>query len=223
MSKSQVIKQPRLLLEGLFAFAPNRDTLGGVSYLIVENSGNILIDCPSWDIVNQDFLQQKGVRWIFLTHRTGHCKAIKLMQNTLGCEIILQEQEAYLLPEIPVTSFAPDIHLSPNSFGFWSAGYSPGSACFYWSAHGGVLFSGRHILPNPEGNAVPLRTAKTFHWYRQLKNVQAILDRFQPETLNYLAPCANVGFLRGKGLMGDLYGQISALDLQELRNTPIVD
>jgi len=223
MSNSQVIKQPRLLLEGLFAFAPNRDTLGGVSYLIVENSGNILIDCPPWDIVNQDFLQEKGVRWLFLTHRTGHGKALKLMKNTLGCEIILQEQEAYLLPEIPVTSFAQDIHLSPNSFAFWSAGYSPGSACFYWSNHGGVLFSGRHILPNPEGNAVPLRTAKTFHWYRQLKNVQAILDRFQPETLNYLAPCANVGFLRGRGLMGDLYGQISALDLQELRNNPIID
>jgi hypothetical protein len=50
-----------------------------------------------------------------------------------------------------------------------------------------------------------LRLAKTFHWGRQLKSVQAIRDRFTPATLNYICPGANTGLLGGKGIVGQAY------------------
>jgi glyoxylase-like metal-dependent hydrolase (beta-lactamase superfamily II) len=31
---------------------------------------------------------------------------------------------------------------------FWTPGHSPGSSCLYYRKFGGVLFSGRHLVPN---------------------------------------------------------------------------
>jgi glyoxylase-like metal-dependent hydrolase (beta-lactamase superfamily II) len=202
-------KPPRLILEGLYAFSPNRETLGGTSYLILENTGNILVDCPSLDSSDRDFLLEKGVRYLFFTHRGGHGKQIDHLQSLLDCEIIVQEQEAYLLPHRQITVFQQEITLSPTCSGFWTPGHSPGSACLYWNHHGGVLFTGRHLLPNTQGQPKPLQTPKTFHWLRQLRTQQAILDRFSPETLSYLCPGANTGFLRGRGIIDHAYEKIS--------------
>ena len=65
-------KSPRQILPGIFAFAPNRDTLGATSYFIVDKSGNILLDCPAWNPANQEFLiSQGGVNSLIITHRGG--------------------------------------------------------------------------------------------------------------------------------------------------------
>jgi glyoxylase-like metal-dependent hydrolase (beta-lactamase superfamily II) len=211
-------KLPRLILEGMFVFSPNRETLGGTSYFIVEKGGNILIDCPVWDETTQQFLIERGgVRWLFLTHRGGIGKKISQMQAFLGCEVLIQEQEAYLLPDVSVTSFQQDFTLSPRCYGFWTSGHSPGSSCLYWYLHGGVLFSGRHLLPDPQGRPIPLRTAKTFHWFRQLDNVAVLRDRFTTASLAYICPGGNTGFLRGKGIIDQAYQRLSALDLLTLR------
>ncbi|MEO1342114.1 MAG: MBL fold metallo-hydrolase, partial [Cyanobacteria bacterium J06635_13] len=50
-------KVPRLIMPRIFAFAPNRDTLGATSYLIVDKTGNILLDCPANNEANQQFIQ----------------------------------------------------------------------------------------------------------------------------------------------------------------------
>jgi glyoxylase-like metal-dependent hydrolase (beta-lactamase superfamily II) len=205
---TKTAKPPRLILEGLYAFPPSRETLGGTSYLIVENTGNILVDCPSLEDANQNFLLETGVRYLFLTHRGGHSQQIDRLQSLLDCEIILQEQEAYLLPERPITVFQQQINLSNSCYAFWTPGHSPGSACLYWNRHGGVLFTGRQLLPDSQGQPKPLQTPKTFHWPRQLRSLQSILDRFTPATLSYLCPGANTGFLRGKGILDNAYHQI---------------
>ena len=207
---SKTTKPPRLILEGLYAFSPNRETLGGTSYLIVENTGNILVDCPSCEESERDFLLEKGVRYLFFTHRGGQGKQSDSLQSLLDCEIILQEQEAYLLPHRQITVFQQQIQLSPTCSAFWTPGHSPGSSCLYWQRHGGVLFTGRHLLPDTKGQPQPLQTAKTFHWLRQLRSQKAILDRFSPETLSYLCPGANTGFLRGRGIIDRAYEKISA-------------
>lgn len=219
---SRLEKKPRQLLNGLFAFSPNRETLGGTSYLIVENGGNILLDSPAPDAINQGFLQEMGVRWWFLTHRGNHGKSIKSLQSILKCEILIQEQEAYLLPDIPVTSFKDEIRLTPDCYGFWTSGHSPGSACLFWKKHNGVLFTGRHLLPNQQGLPMPLRTAKTFHWPRQLRNVKLISDRFSSSSLSYLCPGANTGFLRGKGLIEQPLQQLCTLDYDTLAQAAII-
>jgi glyoxylase-like metal-dependent hydrolase (beta-lactamase superfamily II) len=191
-------KQLRLVRENVFAFSPNRDTLGATAYLIVENFANILVDCPAWDENTQALLDAHGgVQLLFITHRTSIGKATQLQADT-GCEIVIQEQEAYLLPECQVRVFNQEIVLTNGCRGIWTPGHSPGSSCLYYPKEGGILFSGRHILPDRQGNPVPLQTAKTFHWRRQIQSVRQLLDRFTPETLQLICPGANTGYLRGK-------------------------
>lgn len=214
---SRSSKPPQAVWDNIFAFPPNRDTLGGTAYLIVENSlGNILIDCPAWDDANQQFLQSVGgVRWLFLSHRGGIGKTREIQEN-FGCEVLIQEQEAYLLPGLRVTTFQHEFTPSPLAKAIWTPGHSPGSSCLYYTDRGGVLLSGRHLLPNQLGEPVPLRTAKTFHWPRQLKSVQLLLDRFTPETFQYICPGANTGFLRGKRVIEQAYQRLASLDLEGL-------
>ena len=212
-------KQPRLLLQqppdraALFAFPPNRETLGGTAYLIVE-AVNMLVDCPAWNDTTQQFLHaQGGVHTLFLTHRGGIGQA-KAIQQAFGCQIVIQEQEAYLLPGLTATPFEQTLTLTPQSQAIWTPGHSPGSSCLYHSAFGGVLFSGRHLLPSPQGTLLPLKTPKTFHWRRQLKSVQKLLDQFQPETLHWVCPGANIGFLRGRSLVEKAYEALGAIELE---------
>ena len=211
-------KPPRSILPNIFAFAPHKDTLGGTAYFIVNKSGNILLDCPAWNDDNPKFLMANGgVKWLVLTHRNGISKQLNQIQTITQCEVIIQEQEAYLLPETQITSFRKTLSLDNTLELIWTPGYSPGSSCLYWQEHNGVIFSGRHLLPIGNGNVAPIRTAKTFHWFRQLNSVQLLLDRFKEKTLKYICPGANTGFLRGKGYLDQAYQKLSALDLNALR------
>jgi len=218
---ASTVKQPRLLLRqaddrsAIFAFSPNRETLGGTAYLIVE-AVSILVDCPAWNDTTLDFLQTHGgVHTLFLTHRGGIGQAREI-QQAFGCQLLMQEQEAYLLPGLTVTPFGQTVTLTPQSHALWTPGHSPGSSCLYHRDYGGVLFSGRHLLPNPQGDLLPLKTPKTFHWGRQLKSVQALLDQFQPETLQRVCPGANIGFLRGRSLVEEAYEKLSATEFLSL-------
>jgi len=209
-------KLVRTVLDTIFAFPPNKDTLGATAYLIVENQSHILVDCPAWDQENQDFLRNVGgVSWLVITHRGGIGK-VQQIQETFGCQVLIQEQEAYLLPELQVTTFQQKFSLTPQTEILWTPGHSPGSSCLYYHAQGGILFSGRHLLPDKEGLPVPLRTSKTFHWPRQIRSVQMLRDRFSPDTLSYLCPGANTGFLRGKRVIEQAYQHLAALDLDAL-------
>jgi glyoxylase-like metal-dependent hydrolase (beta-lactamase superfamily II) len=211
------VKAPHSLFDTLFAFPPNRDTLGGTAYLVKTPSGNGLIDCPAWnDDVRQFLDDHGGVQWSFLTHRTGK-GAIRQIQKTFDCPILVQEQEAYLIPDTTQITFRDEYHLSHGIITFWTPGHSPGSACLYLPSYGGVLFTGRHLLPDANGQLRPLRSSKTFHWPRQIRHTHAIVERFSPETLHYLCPGANTGFLRGAHIISNAYEQLSALNLEKMR------
>lgn len=213
------------------AFPPNRETLGGTAYLIVhtpesdQNSiakKNILVDCPAWTETNLDFIAQKGgLNWLVITHRGGGSR-VRDWQAHFGCDVVLQEQEAYLLPQVNTHTFHYDLTLTPEHRLLWTPGHSPGSACLYSSARGGILFSGRHILPTRQGLAAPLRVSKTFHWPRQLRHIQQLLEEFTPQTLGYICPGANTGFLRGKRFIDGAYNKLASLDFQELAKSQVL-
>ena len=216
-------KPPRLILPRIFAFAPNRDSLGGTAYFIAHEAGNILIDCPAWQDENHEWLREEGgVRWLIFTHRGGMGKQVRQMQEALNCEVIVQEQEAYLLPETKVTSFADSLGLIPEIEIIWTPGHSPGSACVYYNQQGGILFTGRHLLPKSAIAIVPLRTAKTFHWWRQIKSIAKLRDRFAEDNLKYILPGANTGYLRGQGYIDDAYDKLQSLDLDYLKKLPLI-
>ncbi|NJK38196.1 MAG: MBL fold metallo-hydrolase [Oscillatoriales cyanobacterium RM2_1_1] len=213
-------KPPQSVLDQIYAFSPNRTTLGATAYLIVKNQTNILVDAPPWDEMNQQFLRNllidQQLDWLFITHRGSLGQAQKIQQAT-HCKILIQEQEAYLLPEATLTPFHQEFALTPDILALWTPGHSPGSACLYSSVNGGTLFTGRHLLPNLAGHPVPLRTAKTFHWGRQIQSVQRLVDRFTSDTLRYICPGANTGALRGKRVIEQAYSRLAELDLQALQ------
>lgn len=207
-------RSPRSILSGIFAFTPNRDTLGGTSYFIVNNIGNILIDCPAVNQVNQEFISaQGGIDYLIISHRGGIGKHVQQLQQAFNCQVIIQEQEAYLLPECEVTSFADNCVLNSELELIWTPGHSPGSCCIYWQRQGGILFTGRHLLPKSPTEIVPLKTAKTFHWWRQLNSIAKLRDRFTAETLQYILPGANTGYLRGTGYITHAYQQLQAMNI----------
>ncbi|MEM8610894.1 MAG: MBL fold metallo-hydrolase [Cyanobacteria bacterium P01_H01_bin.105] len=207
-----------------YAFSPNRETLGGTAYLITQTAAsdcdsfarkNILVDCPAWTEANLDFIaQQGGLHWLVITHRGGSSR-VRDWQARFECKVVLQEQEAYLLPQVETQTFHRELELTPEHRLLWTPGHSPGSACLYSSEQGGILFSGRHILPIRQGTT-PLRMSKTFHWPRQLHHVRRLLEEFTPQTLSYICPGANLGFLRGKRFIDRAYEQLASLDFQEL-------
>lgn len=214
------------VLDTIFAFSPNRDTLGGTSYIVLSSSGNILIDSPAWDNTIQEILEHYGgIRWLAFTHRgaMGKLSHIKQIQTHFKCDILVQEQEAYLLPNIQVTTFQQTFLLDSNSRMIWTPGHTPGSACFYHQLPGsedgmkGVLFTGRHLLPNHQGQIQPLRVAKTFHWFRQLRSIQILRDSFTKDTLHFGCPGANTGFLRKQRTIPNLYQQLADIDLESLK------
>ncbi|MEO1431710.1 MAG: MBL fold metallo-hydrolase [Cyanobacteria bacterium J06633_8] len=210
-------KLPKAILNSIFAFSPNRDTLGGTAYFIVRNEGNILIDCPAWDENHRDFLENNGgVGWLFITHRGAIGKSAEI-QKAFDCEILIQEQEAYLLPESKVTPINRKFTIDSLSQIIWTPGHSPGSSCLYYNSQGGILFSGRHLVPNRQAEPAPLRTSKTFHWHRQIKSIKLLLETFTPQTLKYICPGANTGFLRGERLIDNAYTSLANLDLAELQ------
>jgi len=214
------IKAPRQIMPGIFAFTPNRDTLGATSYLIVDKIGNFLFDCPAWNEVNQQFIQsQGGIESLIISHRGGIGKNVLEMQQTLNCQVIMQEQEAYLLPEVEVISFSDRLTISPDLELFWTPGHSPGSSCLHTKNHGGMLFTGRHLLPKSQTEIVPLRTPKTFHWGRQLNSIAQLRDRFDASSLEYILPGANTGYLRGKGYIDRATEKLAQLDLTALSAT----
>ncbi|RMF22311.1 MAG: MBL fold metallo-hydrolase, partial [Cyanobacteria bacterium J083] len=210
-------KTPRPLWDNVFAFAPNRQTLGGTSYFIVRKFGNILIDCPAWDETHQNFIQtQGGINQIIITHRGGMGKQVKQMQKDLACQVIIQEQEAYLLPEVSVITFEQKLDLASDIEIIWTPGHSPGSSCIYWRQKGGILLTGRHLLPTSPHTFMPLRTAKTFHWRRQLASLEKLRDRFSADNLAYILPGANTGCLRGKGYIAAAGAKLQQLEINSL-------
>jgi glyoxylase-like metal-dependent hydrolase (beta-lactamase superfamily II) len=244
-------KEPRAVLNSIWAFPPNRETFGGTAYFIVENSEsasqipsdalvdsstsnlfnqvpqnrisrNVLIDCPVWDNHTQTFLQRYGgVQHLVITHRQGASPAAASIQHEFGCQVWVQEQEAYLLPEGVITSFRQSAQITAQIQTLWTPGYSPGSTCVYCAQQGGILFTGRHLLPDQHGNPRPLHTAKTFHWPRQLRSVQDLLTRFDDQSLHYLCPGANTGFLRQQRYIDSPYQKLQQLDLAQLSQDPV--
>lgn len=220
-------KPPRLILEGIYAFPPNRATLGGTSYFCTGQTeagdpANLLIDAPANEPTVLDFLRDRGgVRYWVITHRGASGEA-KALQATLNCpEVIVQEQEAYLLPDLPnLVTYRDRYPLPPLGEVLWTPGFSPGSACVYLPQQGGILFTGRHLLPDRDGQLKPLRFSKTFHWPRQLRQVKQLQAHFTAETLAYACPAANTGFLRGQAVVKDAHTQLAAIDPAQLLVAP---
>lgn len=219
-------RPPQLVRPGLWLFAPSRDSQGGSSWLLEAGAwggrGDLLVDCPGFTQANLDSLQRRtaevGPGTIVLTSREGHGRCRRI-QEALGWSVLVQEQEAYLLPSVPdLHCFGQRHSLAPGLELLWTPGPSPGSCVLHATggAAGDGLFCGRLLVPLGPGQLGPLRRTGTFHWQRQLNSIERLRQWLPAGSPEWIASGAALGALRGEKLLHGGADLLARLDLSAL-------
>jgi glyoxylase-like metal-dependent hydrolase (beta-lactamase superfamily II) len=205
----------------LWLFAPNRDNQGGSAWFLEHSDRDLLIDVPALTEANLAFLQHRSrPGQIVLTGRDGHgrCRAL---QEALGWPVLVQEQEAFLLPGVKaLETFGLEHALAPGLRLLWTPGPSPGACVLHafgadagGSDDGGGLFCGRLLVPVAPGRLEPRRSRRTFHWPRQIASLRALRAWLPAGTPGWIASGAGLGALRGESLVGS--GEALLADLEK--------
>lgn len=215
-------RPPQQVMPGLWLFAPSRESQGGSSWLLegwaYDGGGDLLVDCPGFTQANLEMLQkrerQAGPGTIVLTGREGHGRCLRL-QEVIDWTVLVQEQEAYLLPGVrSCTSFAAEHVLAPGVALLWTPGPTPG-ACVMHVRAGALdgLFCGRLLVPTGPAALAPLRTARTFHWPRQLRSLERLRGWLPAGSPAWIASGGALGALRGEKLVIGGAALLADLDL----------
>ena len=207
-----------MVQEGLWLFAPSRESQGGSAWWLERQGGagsGVLIDCPAFNDANLAFLQSRPSGRIVLTGREGHGR-LRRFQEALGWPVHVQEQEAYLLPGVQqLIGFGRQAELEPGLQVLWTPGPSPGAAVLL-AEQASILFCGRLLSPLAPGQAGPLRTRRSFHWSRWLCSLETLRDWLPPTQPQWLASGAGLGALRGEALVPSARLVLELLDLVAL-------
>jgi len=117
--------------------------------------------------------------------------------------VLVQEQEAYLLPGVAeLGCFGRDHLLAAGVRLLWTPGVSPGSCVLHLATPGwDGLFCGRLLLPVGPGQLAPLRTADCFHWPRQLASLERLRQWLPAGSPAWIATGGGLGALRGGTLV----------------------
>jgi hypothetical protein len=205
----------------LWLFAPNRDNQGGSAWFLEHSDRDLLIDVPALTQANLAFLQHRSrPGQIVLTGRDGHgrCRAL---QEALGWPVLVQEQEAFLLPGVKaLETFALEHAFAPGLRLLWTPGPSPGACVLHafgaesgGADDGGGLFCGRLLVPVAPGRLEPRRSRRTFHWPRQIASLLALRAWLPAGNPGWIASGAGLGALRGESLVGS--GEALLADLEK--------
>ena len=189
--------------EQLWVFPPSRESDGGSAWLLRTATGrSLLLDVPLLVEEHLAFLEQQPPGWIVLSHRQGHGRCRRL-QERLGWPVLVQEQEAYLLPTVAERqSFADELELEPGLRLVWTPGPTPGSCCLHWAQQPrNVLFCGRLLWPTAAGGVELRQTESTFHGPRQRRSLQRLSQWLGPDQPAQIACAAGLGPLRGAKLV----------------------
>ena len=196
-------RPPQQLRDDLWLFPPNRDCQGGSSWWLAAEPEPGLIGCPPLTEATLRALRElAGDRTprILLTSREGHGR-LRRLQERFGWPVLVQEQEAYLLPNVALlNTFAEEHSTSSGLRLLWTPGPTPGS-CVVHAPSADLLFCGRLLTPLGPGQLGPMRHGRTFHWPRQLASLERLRGWLPPEASPALASGAGLGALRGERLV----------------------
>ena len=176
------------------------------------------MDCPAVTEANLQMLAGLGGHGtIVLTSREGHGRCRRIQEAT-GWSVLVQEQEAYLLPNVQgLTVFGSEYTLAPGIRLLWTPGPTPGACVVHASGGwGDLLFCGRLLLPVGPGALAPLRTPRSFHWPRQLASIGKLRGWLPPGSPGAIASGGGLGALRGEVLVQPGAAVLEALDLESL-------
>ena len=197
-------RPPRQLRPDLWLFPPNRDSQGGSSWWLETGDAPALIDCPPLTeatITALEQLAQGRAARILITSREGHGR-LRRLQERFGWTVLVQQQEAYLLPDVkPLITFSDTHALAGGLHLLWTPGPTPGSCVVHAAAPANLLFCGRLLTPIAPGRLAPLRHGRTFHWPRQLRSLQRLRQWLPSNASPDLASGAGLGALRGEQLV----------------------
>jgi glyoxylase-like metal-dependent hydrolase (beta-lactamase superfamily II) len=197
-------RPPLQVRDDLWLFPPNRDCQGGSSWWLNIDPEPVLIDCPPLTQATITALKELAANRqarIMLTSREGHGR-LRRLQEQLDWPVLVQEQEAYLLPNVERLDCFKDEHTTASGLRLlWTPGPTPGSAVVLAPAPFELLFCGRLLTPLAPGCLGPLRHGRTFHWPRQLSSLAKLRSWIPPESSPQLASGAALGALRGERLV----------------------
>jgi len=196
-------RPPQQIHPSLWLFPPNRDCRGGSSWWLNCDPEPVLIDCPPLTEASisalRDLAGDRPAR-ILLTSREGHGR-VRRLQERLGWPVLVQEQEAYLLPGVtPLETFSTTHTTAAGLRLLWTPGPSPGSCVVHAPAPWELLFCGRLLIPVAVGRLAPLRHRRTFHWPRQRQSLEELRRWLPADSSPALASGAGLGALRGDRL-----------------------
>ena len=151
--------------KGLWTFFSKNKSSEIAAWWLGSNPEPVLIDCPSFskEIVDEVIkLSQGKTGRILLTNRDSH-GMVRDFQSALDWPVVVQEQEAYLLPELEHLETFAEEHVTISGIKLlWTPGPTPGSSIVYAPAPLNVVFCGRLLFSNKLNlaNPVGLKTEK---------------------------------------------------------------
>ncbi len=170
---------PEQITNSLWAFSPNRANSNGTSWWLACSPEPVLIDCPPVNPSTIEALKKLssgGDARILLTSREGHGDIAKI-QEFFGWPVLLQEQEAYLLPGFSsLETFSNEYETISGLRLLWTPGPTPGSCVIHAPQPWNVMFCGRLLVPVAVNRLAAFRTRKTFHWNRQQKSLKKLIN-----------------------------------------------
>ncbi len=204
-SERQSGNTPEQVNDDLWVFPPNQFCNGGTAWWLSCSPEPVLVDCPP--LTNQTIkalekLSEGKKPKIVLTNREGHGQ-IASLQAIFRWPVLVQEQEAYLLPGITkLDTFSEESITLAGLKLLWTPGPSPGSCVMHAPHPWNVLFCGRLLIPVSTDSLAPVRNRRTFHWGRLQKSLQKLQEWIPPESSPLLASGAPLSKLMGAKLVG---------------------
>ncbi len=178
------------LKKGLWVFPPNKSCNFSNSWWVETGSDPVLIDCPSFS--NEVIEELKKMSYgrkatILLTNKESHGDIVDI-QDQMDWPVLIQEQEAYLLPTVNRLKSFSEGHVTSSGLRLlWTPGPTPGSCVIFVPPPINVLFCGRLLIPIASNKLSVFRTKKTFHWTSYEKSVRKLRDWLPREPLPLLA------------------------------------
>jgi glyoxylase-like metal-dependent hydrolase (beta-lactamase superfamily II) len=163
---------PKEILDRVFAFSPNPDSFGGISYLIRDGDRNFMVDVPEYDEQNILFIEKNGLpEFIFLTHEDDVADA-EMFREKFGSKLIIHESEKYAVRDPDIT-FTDILKLADATI-IHTPGHSPGSSSLHYPK-AGVMFTGDHIIAD-RGKPVAEDFVWTYDYAVQLRSAHKLLN-----------------------------------------------